>query len=240
MDPTVPPAAAVLLRFIARIETSRDLPAAYSVLYGHSSWPRPITTMTVDEWIAAGPEWTRRHRSSAAGAYQFMNATLKDLKRQLGLRGSQVMDGNLQDRLAYHLLRRRGYDDWAAGKIDDVAFGNRLAMEWASLPVLSNIRGAHRQLTRGQSYYSGDALNKSLTQPASVQQVLAEAKAARLTPQPAPAAPPPLRPAPAPPAPPITLEPLPDSSSARPGLVIFIVVAAVAAIVAAVTFLPIF
>src|SRR5690606_17255968 len=98
--------------------------------------------------------------------------------KELGLRGAQKLDSNLQDRLGYHLLKRRGYEEFAAGKIGAVEFGKRLAQEWASLPVLTATQGAHRKLKRGQSYYAGDGLNKSLTAPEKVETVLALVKGA--------------------------------------------------------------
>ena len=39
-----------------------------------------------------------------------------------------------------------------AGKISRTEFGKRLAMEWASFPVLTYTKGAYRSVTRGQSY----------------------------------------------------------------------------------------
>lgn len=178
MDSTVPSGAAVLLDFMREIETGKKGREAYDVLYGHRHIPKPLTTMTLDAVIAAGPSWSRAHGSSAAGGYQFMNATLKDLKRELGLSGTQILDPNLQDRLAYHLLKRRGYESYMAGKIDRTEFGKRLAMEWASMPVLAACKGAHRTLKRGQSYYAGDALNKSLVAPERFEAVLDAAKTA--------------------------------------------------------------
>lgn len=172
MDPTVPRPAAKLLLKIYTIETGKTPPDCYNVVYAHKKMPKPITTMTVDEWIAAGPGWTRNHGSSAAGAAQFMRATLQDLKRELGLRGSQIMNADLQDRLAYHLLKRRGYDQFMAGKMSMTEFGKRLAMEWASFPVLADTQGAHRAVPRGSSYYMGDKLNKSLVKPHEVEAIL--------------------------------------------------------------------
>jgi muramidase (phage lysozyme) len=186
MDKNVPAGAAILLAEIAEIETSRKLPGAYDVIYGHNQTklPVPLTMMTVDEVIAAGPSWTRRFKSSAAGAYQFMNATLKGLKKELGLRGAQVFDGNLQDRLGYHLLLRRGYADFMDGRITATEFGKRLAMEWASFPVLQTTKGAHVQVARGQSYYAGDKLNKALVPPQRIDALLARVKAVADTPEP--------------------------------------------------------
>lgn len=179
MDRTVPAAAALLLAFIAKTETSRDFPAAYDVVYGHNQarLPKSLTRMTVSEVIAAGSGWTRDFGSSAAGAYQFMNRTLKDLKTELGLGAAQVLDGNLQDRLGLHLLYRRGYREFMAGQIDINEFAKRLAMEWASFPVLAATKGNTRVLKRGQSYYAGDGLNKALVAPERVEQILRQVKA---------------------------------------------------------------
>lgn len=175
MDKTVPAGAALLLDFIAETETGRNDASKYRTVYAHKEGrlPKPITSMTVNQWIAAGPSWTKNHGSSAAGAYQFMNATTLDLKRELGLRGAQVMDPDLQDRLGYHLLRRRGYDAFMSGDLDRVTFAKNLAKEWASFPVLEATSGPHRRVERGQSYYSGDRLNKALIAPEKVEKVLA-------------------------------------------------------------------
>jgi hypothetical protein len=147
------------------------------VIYGHAQGklPKPITQMTISELQrhqASG--WPAK--STASGAYQFMRATLGDLRKELGLGDRQIFSPDLQDRLGYHLLKRRGYEAFMAGKISATEFGKRLAMEWASLPVLAPTKGAHRQLQRGQSYYSGDALNKSLVSPERVEAIIALAK----------------------------------------------------------------
>lgn len=165
----------MLLDFIKRIETGKADASTYDVIYAHAQarLPKPITRMTVAElqhhqtngWPA---------KSTAAGAYQFMRATLKDLRKELGLLDGQVFDANLQDRLGYHLLKRRGYEQFMSGKIGVVEFGKRLAQEWASLPLLAPANGN----TRGESYYDGDGLNKSLTTPETIEALLAKVKAA--------------------------------------------------------------
>ena len=64
-----------------------------------------------------------------------------------------------------------------------------LAKEWASFPVPSRMRGAHRTVERGQSYYAGDGVNKALISP---DKVWLECEAARSAkPKPPPEAPPP-------------------------------------------------
>jgi len=180
MDKTVPPGAALLLAFIYRTETSREPPECYEVIYGHNQnkLAKPLTKMTLDEVAAAQASWSRKFGSSATGAAQFMKATLKGLREELGVRGSQILDGNLQDRLAYHLLKRRGYDAFMSGQISATEFGKRLAQEWASFPVLAPTKGAHRDLVRGQSYYAGDGQNKALVAAERVEAILVQVKTA--------------------------------------------------------------
>lgn len=180
MDKTVPAGAALLLNFIRLTETGKADRSSYDVIYGHNEGklPRPITSMTIGEVVDAQASFTRRFKSSASGGYQFMRATLQDLSRELGLRGTQIFDPDLQDRLGYHLLKRRGYEEFMAGKINRAEFGKRLAQEWASFPVLTAVQGAHRIVKRGETYYAGDALNKALVTPAKVEAILDKVKAA--------------------------------------------------------------
>lgn len=176
MDRTVPRSAAILLDFIRKIETGKADASAYDVIYAHAQGrlPKPITKMTIAELQGHQAKgWPAK--STASGGYQFMRATLGELRKELGLRDSQLFDADLQDRLGYHLLKRRGYEKFAAGTLSLIDFGNNLAKEWASMPVLSAIKGAHQQLKPGQSYYAGDALNKSLVDVMTFRAVLSEA-----------------------------------------------------------------
>lgn len=180
MDITVPAGAAVLLDFIRKTEVGRQDRASYDVIYANkqSKLPKPLTAMTVDEVLAAQPGWSKNHGSSAAGGYQFMRATLAGLKTELGLRGTQVFDPDLQDRLAWHLLKRRGYEAFMAEAINRCEFGKRLACEWASFPVLAETKGNTRTVKRGQSYYAGDGLNKALVAAETFEAILDQAKTA--------------------------------------------------------------
>lgn len=163
MDKTIPGSAAAILDFIAIPETGGDGDS-----FDYTDWngfkehklPKKLTSMTLSEvlavnWKAIGAQ------SSAAGRYQIINKTLRGLIADLGLSLKTKFSADLQDRLAYHLLRKRGYDAWVTGRISTVEFGKRLAMEWASLPVLAgtkNYKGVN--IKRGTSYYAGDGLNK--------------------------------------------------------------------------------
>lgn len=189
MDKTTPAGAALLLDFIYRTETSEAPPDCYNVIFANrqSALVKPVTQMTLAEVQEAQKTWATKawakrfgstKASSATGAPQLMRATLAGLIDELKLSGSQKLDANLQDRLGYHLLKRRGYPEYMSGKITRTEFGKRLAQEWASFPVLAPVKGATRTLARGQSYYAGDGLNKSLVKPEAVEAVLDRVKAA--------------------------------------------------------------
>lgn len=72
--------------------------------------------------------------SSAVGRYQIVRKTLRVIKKQMGLTDDMKFTPELQDRMALHLLKGRGLDQWLAGKKSDAAFMNQLSKEWASLP----------------------------------------------------------------------------------------------------------
>lgn len=160
MDRTVPEAAQHILAFIYQHETRGNYNAISS--FKESKLPKKLTSMTVDEVLAAGPTWPKLYGtlSSAAGAPQIINKTLVALKEAMGLTGKEKFDSDLQDRMAYQLLRQRGYDSFMAGTLSVVQFAKNLAQEWASMPVLAgtkNYKGVN--ISRGSSYYAGDGLN---------------------------------------------------------------------------------
>ncbi|TCN29100.1 glycoside hydrolase family 104 protein [Sinorhizobium americanum] len=192
MTHTMPPGAALLLGFIREAEVGRRDRASYEVIYAHrqNCLKKPLTAMTLGEVIAAQKTWSKSHGSSAAGGYQFMRATLIGLLRDVPwLEEDQFLEPGLQDRLGLHLLNRRGFASFLAGEITLAEFGRRLAMEWASLPVLAESDGDRRRVKRGQSYYAGDGLNRALVKPDKVEavlrQVFSAARPADATPGPA-------------------------------------------------------
>lgn len=196
MDKTVPSGAAKLLVFIYETETKLSPPDCYDVIFGHrENWlPKRLTSMTLGEVIDAQKNWSSKawvkknwgvsSASSASGAAQFMRDTLIDLSKKFFLQGDQPFDGDFQDRMAFELLKRRGYNDFIAGKISRTEFGKRLAQEWASFPVLSPTEGAHRKVARGETFYAGDGLNKALVAPATVEAMLDAVKALAAAPEP--------------------------------------------------------
>jgi len=174
MPDTVPAAARILLDLIYRTETGRPAPECYRVIIGHreNTLPKPITDMTINELLAAQKVWGKAWKSSAAGAPQIIRKTLASLVKRLKLSGSEKFTADMQDRMAVELLQIRGWDGFIAGRNSIVQFGNALAREWASFPVLSAQQGQTRKVARGQSYYAGDGLNKALLSPGVVEQTL--------------------------------------------------------------------
>lgn len=208
---TIPNAARCLLDYIGKNEA----PQGYDTIFGNNQkkLPKPITAMTLDEVMANQVNWTRRYKSSAAGRYQFMRATLASIKKECRLSGKELFDKGFQDRAGYYLLLRRDFGLFLAGHMTITAFGLKLAQEWASFPVLADCKGAHRNVIRGQSFYAGDGLNKALYHPAEVEATLRSVLmivGTDYTPPPFPAEP-------ANPAPPVIIEKekLPDAVAAE-------------------------
>jgi len=174
MDKTVPRPAAFLLDFIG----SKEAPRGYDTVFGNrmNRMPKPLTSMTMKEILDQGKWRTKTFGSSACGRYQFMDATLRGLAEELELKAEDRFTPDYQDRLGLHLLRRRGYERWIAGRMTDHEFMIQLAQEWASFPVPYRMKGAHRTVDRGQSYYAGDGLNKSLISAEAVEAALTKAK----------------------------------------------------------------
>ena len=121
---------------------------------------------TLDEVIVLSrSQVTKGEPSSAIGGYQFLTKTLVSLKSSLGLRGNERFTPEFQDDLAVALLIRRGLMAYIHDKLSAERFCNKLAMEWASLPVVTDIQGSRRYIKSGQSYYAGDGLNKAFHKP---------------------------------------------------------------------------
>jgi hypothetical protein len=144
--------------------------------FGYDSWygrgtsrgpvapPKPPTQMTINEVL----EWQNTHNppgpeTTAVGAYQFVDQpnarTLSGVAKEMGLKGDELFTPELQDRMAIHLLKRRGLDDFLAGKLPVERFANNVAKEWASLPVLTDTKRGRIPIRRGQSYYANDGIN---------------------------------------------------------------------------------
>lgn len=85
--------------------------------------------------------------------------TLRGLYREAGVPVSDTFDRQTQIKLATRLLKRRGLDDYLAGRMSTDKFAVSLSKEWASLPVPYDMETPRGSITKGQSYYAGDGLN---------------------------------------------------------------------------------
>lgn len=172
----------ILKALIRKTETGKTDPAVqYETIIGHNQHKlaKPLTQMTVGAIIAASDGWRKRFgtTSGAAGAYQIIKPTLKLLQTKLGLDGTEKFTPELQDRMADELLATRGLGSFLKGTITVEAFGNSLAREWASFPVLSTQRRGETVLKRGQSYYDKVAGNSALIKPETVEATLLQLRA---------------------------------------------------------------
>lgn len=175
MNPNVPPGAAKLLDYIGRLETGRTDDSAYGVIvfFKHGKLPKPLTEYTIDELLAAQKTWAKNWRGSAAGKYQIIRKTLLGLIDQMEVPGSMKFSPDFQDQLGFQLLLNRGWQAFVSRQVTVGAYALQLAREWASIPVLSPVQGAHRQVVRGQSYYAGDGINKAHADPKEFEALLA-------------------------------------------------------------------
>ncbi|MFT4012324.1 MAG: hypothetical protein QM682_02765 [Paracoccus sp. (in: a-proteobacteria)] len=140
---------------IARAISKIEAPQGFDQVFGGSVIrpPRPLTRMTINEVL----DWQARStgagsKSSAAGAFQIIQGTLRATRDQMGLSGNELFDDAMQTRMGVHLMKGRGLDDWRAGRISTEKFIDNLAQEWAAVPRATG-PGA------GRSHYDGDGLN---------------------------------------------------------------------------------
>jgi muramidase (phage lysozyme) len=136
-----------LLDLIGRAEG-----AGYDTIVGfvnRSDYPsRPITALTVDELLAWQDSIDAKYNSEASGRYQVMEDTLRGLKTRGVVSGSELYNPGTQDNIAIALLKIRGLNRFLDGSINEEQFGDNLAYEWASLPIMTGPR-------TGQGRYSG-------------------------------------------------------------------------------------
>lgn len=155
-----------LLDLIAKPESGGH----YDIMMGGKRNPK-ILSMTLSELL----KYQRAYKAggaetAAAGRYQFMPDTMREVATSLGLNfNKDVFDPQTQDDLAIHLLRQKGLDRWLEGRMSDDQFMDRLAQVWAGLPSPSK---------NGQSWYHGVGSNKASISIAAVQNTLNDIKSA--------------------------------------------------------------
>lgn len=157
-----------ILDLIAKVE-AKD--GSYDSIYPNSIKPG-LSKMTIKE-ADAWQERTRRQRgSAAAGRYQFMEISRQ--AKQAGVGENEIFSPENQDKMAVWLIEKKRKVTMDMLENNPVESAKRLAMEWAGLPVMEATRGHKRNITRGQSYYAGDGLNKSHTKPEEVSQAFSD------------------------------------------------------------------
>ncbi|WP_267359110.1 MULTISPECIES: hypothetical protein [unclassified Methylobacterium] len=129
-----------VLDHIARSEGTAKAPGGgYNTSLGYGRYlpggqEQTLTTKTLDEILALGNHMRRQPgnpNSSAMGRYQIVGDTLRDQMRKLGLKGTDLFDEKMQDRIGANLARQRGADsvglrsEWASL----VGANNRIAVE---------------------------------------------------------------------------------------------------------------
>ncbi|MGA0604962.1 hypothetical protein ACO2Q0_03095 [Phenylobacterium sp. VNQ135] len=126
-------------------------PVSYDVTFGFgrydpSGFNKPITQMTLDEIDRFQAAMRAPRGSTPVGKYQFTRDTLRDLRRNLRLSGSEVFTPELQERLGRKRLQIAGYDRYLAGELSEQEFRARLNKAWASVPLPGDVPGHDQPL----------------------------------------------------------------------------------------------
>ena len=148
---------------IKEVIASRESGGDYNVVYGGKKMP--LTEMTIGEIIRWQEEQVEAGATStAAGKYQIILKTMKDLARKnpKDFGEDKLFDAKAQEWAADTLLNRRGWDKFESGKMTDEEMAFALAKEWASLPDPKT----------GKSYYDKDGVNKAHHTPEYILSVL--------------------------------------------------------------------
>ena len=151
--------ATTMLDLIASLEA----PDGYDQVYSGVtvSPPRAITEMTVAEVLDWQRDASRTSVSSAAGRYQVIRPTLREMLAQGVVRENEVFGRHAQDKIALHLLNKAGY---RSGQYSP-AVANRIAGIWAALPQIGGS-------AEGLSVYEGYAGNHALIDAKSYRAVM--------------------------------------------------------------------
>ena len=119
-----------ILDLVAFVEGT-DKGRGYNETLGYGAFtdgPVNLINMTLKEILELQKQMLQHpdntFNSSAAGRYQIVSTTLKDLIKDLGLSGDELFDKSMQDRLGMELVRRRMpqgregfYNEWEGFKV---------------------------------------------------------------------------------------------------------------------------
>ena len=132
---------------IASVESKGD----YNVVTGGKKYS--LTSMTIGEVQNLQRQLIAEKKNSAAGKYQIKYSTLRENIGKVGLSTGDKFDEKNQELLGEHLIKKRGYSQYAANPTAEskAGFLANLAKEFGGLP-----RGPDNL-----SYYHDDGVNKA-------------------------------------------------------------------------------
>ena len=137
------PQADVIFASVAQAEGTKQTEDPYSTTLGYGAFigggERDLTKLTMSEIDALQTEILNNPKNTTGGSpvgkYQVVQRTLRDAKKALGIKDSDLFTKEVQDKIGMWLLNRRGYEDWKAGKISDAQFKKNMQNEWHALKV---------------------------------------------------------------------------------------------------------
>jgi hypothetical protein len=147
VTPAQMPQITAIKDLIASVESQGD----YNVVTGGKKYS--LTSMTIGEVQNLQKQLIAEKKNSAAGKYQIKYTTLRENIGKVGLSTGDKFDEKNQELLGEHLIKKRGYSQYAANPTPEgkAGFLANLAQEWAGLP-----RGPDNL-----SYHHNDGVNKA-------------------------------------------------------------------------------
>jgi uncharacterized protein YcbK (DUF882 family) len=129
--------------FITQAEGTKKTEDPYSTTLGYGAFikggERDLTKLPLGEIDRLQTEILNNPKNTTGGSpvgkYQVVQRTLRDAKKALGLKDTDLFTKEVQDKVGMWLLNRRGYQDWKDGKISDAKFTKNMQNEWHALKV---------------------------------------------------------------------------------------------------------
>lgn len=105
----------------------------YDVEYGGKNIK--VTDQSIDDLLAYQNAQRKANGTPAwpVGKYQFVESTLRGLKKELGLKGDEKLTPELQEQMGMALMERRGYSKYKRGEITFNQFASGMMDEWEAL-----------------------------------------------------------------------------------------------------------
>ena len=162
-----------MLKLIGTLEG----PDGYNDFYAKGAPPPSnLTAMTVDEVLAWQRDIRRNVVSTAAGRYQVIYTTLKDMRDKGVVSGTDRFNAFTQDKIARTLLYQTGYRTGSTSG----AVANRIAGIWAALPVVEGPGAGlsyHHGIAGNRAHITADTFRKFLACEIHITEVVLESQA---------------------------------------------------------------